>query len=64
MNIKIKDPAVIGYAFFFTLSVLACNNRGNETDAGSTKDTNLSDTRRNSTDTSNYISDSTGKSGH
>jgi hypothetical protein len=40
------------------LTALACNDRNKETE--STK-TNVSDTRRNNTDTSNYISDSAGK---
>ena len=47
--------------FLSALVLASCNNRNNETDATPGMDTsvNVSDTRRNTDDTSNFLTDTT-----
>lgn len=46
---------------FIATGITACNDRNNTTDeTGDKKDTMLVDTRRNSTDTTNYITKDSG----
>lgn len=52
---------LLGYVLTVLLFATACNNRGNTTDNGADmKDTNFVDTRRNSTDTINYLTNDSG----
>jgi len=57
---RFKFSIVIGIAVL-GLTVTACNdNRNGDSDRMNTTDTNAMDTRRNSTDTTNYITKDSG----
>lgn len=49
------------FAATFTLLLPACDERGNSNTSGDDKKVNISDSRRNTTDTANYTVDSTAK---
>jgi hypothetical protein len=62
MNRKIKQFRTIVYAVIFIAGLVACSDRNNESGSdSSTNKTNVSDSRRNTTDTGNYTVDSTGR---
>jgi len=62
MKIKSMKGAPVYTLVFLCSFLFACNNRNNETDRNNDQKINQTDTRRNTTDTNNYISDSAGKS--
>ena len=62
MKWKMHMPLAFYGLLLVTMMLVACNDRNNETDRNNGEKTNVTDTRRNTTDTSNYISDSAGKS--
>jgi len=53
---NLKNYILVAYVLVILSTLIACNDRGSDGDTDkTTKDTNYSDTRRNTGDTSNYI---------
>ncbi|HVG42716.1 MAG TPA: hypothetical protein VM888_13985 [Chitinophagaceae bacterium] len=63
MKRGLKEMVVLCSFILVTVTVVACNDMNSEKNS-TTEKTNVSDTRRNNPDTSNYLVDSTGKNDH